>query len=460
MTGRNGPGPHAPDPAALQAAAEPFTPLAGAAPRPALIQRMWWEWVKDWPSPAPHERLYLYMRLDGVTAAAAEAAVAGLIARHDTLRSRFSDVDGRLTLMLNDAADFAVQTVAVDAAGDALEAAFTAERTRFAAEPLPFDGPWLSRARIAAAPSGVLICLAFHHLVFDARSRVLVEQELRARLSPDWDEPPRPRQYVDYAAWEAAWLERSGALAAYWRDWLAAAPTLRGPGGRPLVWRPSHKVYWEFEIAGEPVERLKAIAPTSTPFRALLAAVALAVSRWAGQERVVLRTVGDLRTTRPLTDMIGNLVCTDLVVLETPAEPDAAALIEQAGAAYRSAVQLRCPNLLGLPDSPAFPDVSENGVGTKTAMTMNYMPLYKLLGTEPPAPGALGAYAPPVPTRMAQREYWPTPVCPLNLRIWDWGERLVCRMEFDDDATTEADQRRLNDLIIEAVRRLPDGIVP
>jgi hypothetical protein len=422
---------------------------------------MWWDWVKGWPSQAPHELLYLYMRLDGVDAGAAETALRGLIARHDTLRSRLREEDGHLSLTLNPAEDFSVETISIDPpSGEALEAAFSAERARFAGEPVPFNGPWLSRARIVAAPSGLLVCLAFHHLVFDARSRVLVEQELRARLSDGWTEPPRPQQYTHYAAWEQGWLERSGALADYWREWLEAAPTLRSPSGGTLVWRPSYKVYWEFEIAGEPVERLKAIAPSSTPFRALLAAVALAISRWVGQERVVLRAVGDLRTTRPLKDMIGNLVCTDLVVIETPPEPDAAALIEQAGAAYRSAVQLRYPNLLGLPGAPAFPDVSENAIGTKTAVTVNYMPLYKLRGREPPAPGALGAYAPPVPTRMAQREFWPTPVCPLNLRIWDWGERLVCRMEFDDDATSEAEQRRLNDLIIEAVRRLPGGIVP
>jgi hypothetical protein len=319
--------------------------------------------------------------------------------------------------------------------------------------------PWLTRARIVTAPGTVLLCLVFHHMVFDARSRVLVEQELRAAVEGAGVAAGRPQQFTDYAAWEQAWMAGEGRpLADDWRRWLAGAPVLANPAGGDLRWRPGHKVYWEFEIAGEAAARLKAAVAPSTPFRALLAATAMAVARWAGQERVVIRVVGDVRTSRPLADMVGNLVCTDLVALAVPDAPDVAALMAEAGAANRAAVARRCPNLLGLPGAAAYPDLSEDGIGTKTAVTLNYMPLYKLRGGAPPAPGALGASAPPVPTRSAQREFWPTPVCPINLRIWDWGERLVCRMEFDDDAIPEPHQRALVDLFVQAVRDLPGAV--
>jgi hypothetical protein len=64
-----------------------------------------------------------------------------------------------------------------------------------------------------------------------------------------------------------------------------------------------------------------------------------------------------------------------------------------------------------------------------------------------------------VAVRSAQREFWPVPVCPINLRIWDRGARLECRLEFDDDAIAEADQRRLAALFIDAVHDLPAGAV-
>lgn len=435
-------------------AAAAFSPQPGAPLRAALIQEMWWAWVKEWPVQAPHERLYLYLRFDGADPVKVEAAVRALIARHDTLRSRFTPQDGQLTLNLTSADEFRIERERLESAD---EGQLAEARQRFAAEPLRIDAPWLIRARIVEAPGVALLCLVFHHMVFDARSRVLVEQELRAAVE---GEVPagRPQQFTDWAAWEQAWAADDGrALTAHWRRWLTEAPALANPAGGELAWRPGHKVYWEFEIGGEPAARLKAMVAPSTPFRALLAATAIAAARWSGQHRVVIRVVGDLRTSRPLADMVGNLVCTDILALDVPEAPDVAALMQQAGAANRAAVALRCPNLLGLADSEAWPDLSEGGVGAKTALTLNYMPLYKLRGGQPPAPGALGAWAPPVPTRSAQREYWPVPVCPINLRIWDWGERLVCRMEFDDDAIPEAEQRRLVDLFGEVVRAIPEG---
>ncbi|HTI66906.1 MAG TPA: condensation domain-containing protein [Caulobacteraceae bacterium] len=458
-----GGGPAPSDPSTLEAfarraAAEPFRALADRPPTAAAIQRMWWGWVHGHPVQLPHERLYLFVRFEDVDPLAAEAAVRATIARHDTLRSRFAEQDGGLQAWVNPAEDFRVDLVRLDVTED-LDAAIEAERVRFTVPELRIDGDWLARARVVAGGSSLLVCLVFHHMVFDARSRLLLEQELLLRLAPGTDparDLGRPAQYLDYAAWERDWLEREGAaLCAYWRAWLASVPPLRNPRGGVLAWRPGHKAYYDVEISGPPVERLRALAGEATPFRLLLVALALAVSRWTGQARFALRVVGDLRTTRPMPDMVGNLVCTDLVAMDVPPQPDIRALLDQAGAANRTATQLRCPNLLGLPDSERFPDVSDLGIGTRAAVTLNYMPLYKLRGDEAPTPAAPGAYAPPVATRSAQTEYWPTPVCPVNLRIWDWGNRLVCRMEFDDDAITEADQHRLIDLFAQAVGDLP-----
>jgi hypothetical protein len=107
---------------------------------------------------------------------------------------------------VNDADDFAVE-VAAAPPGDDLAAAFALERARFSRPELPIDSPWLARARVVAGDGQVLICLVFHHMVFDARSRLLVEQELRARLAPGADPGavrPRAQQYLDYAASKGA----------------------------------------------------------------------------------------------------------------------------------------------------------------------------------------------------------------------------------------------------------------
>jgi hypothetical protein len=444
---------------ARQAAEEPFSVPPHRPVVPAEIQKMWWGWVHGHAVQLPHERLYLFARLDGVRPEDAAAAMRAIVARHHALRTRFAERDGVLNARLNAAEDFQVETVRLDGADD-LEAAFEAARAAFSRPELRIEGPWLVRGRVVVGDGRLMVCFVFHHQVFDARSRMLVEQELRQRLEPGTDpggDLGAPGQYLDYAAWEQDWLATSGAaLVRYWRAWLGTVPPLANPGGGALVWRPSHKVYYDLELSGEPIDRLRTMAGAATSFRLLLVATGLAVSRWAGQRRFAIRTVGDLRTTRPLDDMVGNLVCTDLVAMDMAEGATLQALVDQARTGHKAATGLRCQNLLGLPDSPAFPDVSEVSIGTRTAVTLNYMPNYRLRGGAPPIPGAPGAYGPATVTRDTQREFWPTPVCPINLRIWDWGSRLVCRMEFDDDAISEADQRGFIDHLARAIRGLPD----
>lgn len=438
--------------AARAAAAEPFSPAEASPLHPALIQKMWWGWVKGHPAQLPHEKLFLFLRLEDVGVDDACTAIRALIARHATLRSRFAEEGGALRLDLNDAGAFEVEVARVDGGAD-LEAGVEAERVRFCARDLRIEGEWLSRARVVASgDADILIVMAFHHMIFDARSRLLVEQELRQRLVPGADPGAAPgpaAQFIDYAAWERDWLARTGeALSAYWRGRLRALPALRNPGGgEALRWRPGHKAYYDFELAGEGVTRMRALSQASTPFKALMAATAVAVARWAGQERFVLRVVGDQRTTRPMPDMIGNLVCTDLTEMCVAPGSEVGDVLDAAAEGYRAATRLRCPNLLGLPDSAAFPDVADDSVGGKTAVTLNYMPLFRFKADDGPAP----APGRPIATRIDQRDFWPTPVCPINLRIWDWGGRMVCRMEFDDDVIAEADQRRLIALFIDAV---------
>jgi hypothetical protein len=302
----------------------------------------------------------------------------------------------------------------------------------------------------------VLVAVAFHHILGDGRSLLLMEEDLVRDLSAEVA-PPRPAavQFTDYATWERRWLDGAGApLLDYWRRWVAEAEPLRGPDDQPLQWRQGVKVYYECDLGAGVVQGLRSLAAerSSTPFLLLLSALSLAVARWSGQSRFVMRSVGDLRTSRTLSAMVGNLVCTDLLEIDTTAG-EFADVVRRTGAEYMNATRLRCPNLLGLPGAGDFPDPSPDGVAAKTAVTINYLPIYAFL--EPPA-GPADDGARPVLRKGAKQEFWRTPICPIYLRIWDWGPRHSLLFEFVEELVDETRQRQLMDLFIDIVWEITD----
>jgi hypothetical protein len=405
----------------------------------------------------PHERLCIVVPLVGVDPRLAEACMRILIERHATLRSRFEVVDGELAIGLNPPEEFEVETASVTGDGGLAEA-LESVRLRLLALPIRIQDPWLARGRIVERDGeAVGAALVAHHMVLDARSLVLLEKELRALIEAKGDasalqEAP---QYVHYGAWERDWLDREGGpLLAWWRDWLQDAPALTTPNGRPLVWSPGNKAYWDATFTGSGVERLRRLtaAANCTGFTAVLAVTAFAASRWAQQSRFPVRVIGDLRTSRALASMVGNLVCTDLVDMRAAEGASVLERLRDAAVEYTAACRLRLPNLLGLPDSPTFPDVRPGSIGAKTALTLNYLPIYAFRGALPPLPDQA-----PVAAPLDQSEHWPTPMCPINLRVWDYGPRLYAKMEFNGDLITTDEQRRFAELFAAGLVELSDA---
>ena len=170
-------------------------------------------------------------------------AVAEILARHETLRATFREVDGQPLLEVRRRAEAALPVC--DLAG--LPAgAREAEAERITAQEAhrAFDlarGPLLRTVllRLGAAEHRLLALM--HHIVSDDWSISVLVRELSAlytafaqgRPSPL---PPLPVQYGDFAAWQRRWLA-GPVLArqlAWWKEALAPPlPVLDLPADRP-----------------------------------------------------------------------------------------------------------------------------------------------------------------------------------------------------------------------------------
>jgi len=254
---------------------------------------------------------------------ALRAALEGLVARHEVLRSRFKsgeDGEPRLSLVARHE-PMALGLGLEDLRGQdeaMLQQVYAAEAAR------PFDltheAPLRARLVQLGEQEHVLL-LTQHHIVSDGWSLQVVLRELAA-LYAGQPLPQLPVQYVDYAAWQRQWLdgERLRTQAAYWREALADAPLLLElPTDRPRPARQDHAgAVWPLELSPSLSQALRAWSRMQgvTLFMALLGAWAIVLARLSGQREVLIGTPSANRERAELESLVGFFVNTLVMRVE------------------------------------------------------------------------------------------------------------------------------------------------
>ncbi|WP_406819562.1 amino acid adenylation domain-containing protein [Pseudomonas sp. KnCO4] len=322
----------------------PIAPGVEVAERDQLSyaqRRMWFLWQLD-PQGAAYN-LPLAVRLHGpLELAALQHAFDALVARHETLRTRFV-ADGDDVRQQVDAVAAPLQ-LRQDALAELDEDARQAAIETIAeAEALaPFDlasGPLLRVRLLQLAAQEHVLLLTLHHIVADGWSmNVLIDEFLRlydaAVAGTDAALQPLPIQYRDYALWQRSWLQagEQERQLAYWRAHLGDdhAP-LELPLDRSRQGRPSYRgARHEFVIAADVAERLRGLARKHnvTLFMTLLAAFKLLLQRYSGQSAIRVGVPIANRNRAESQGLIGCFINTQ--VLHTEIDPllDIAGLLQ------------------------------------------------------------------------------------------------------------------------------------
>ncbi|WCW63230.1 pyoverdine non-ribosomal peptide synthetase PvdD [Pseudomonas aeruginosa] len=251
-------------------------------------ERQWFLWQLEPESAAYHipSALRLRGRLD---VDALQRSFDSLVARHETLRTRFRLEGGRSYQQVQPAVSVSI------------------EREQFGEEGLieriqaivvqPFDlerGPLLRVNLLQLAEDDHVLVLVQHHIVSDGWSmQVMVEElvQLYAGYSQGLDVvlPALPIQYADYALWQRSWMEagEKERQLAYWTGLLGGEqPVLELPFDRPRPARQSHRgAQLGFELSRELVEAMRALAQRegASSFMLLLASFQALLYRYSGQ---------------------------------------------------------------------------------------------------------------------------------------------------------------------------------
>ncbi len=259
-------------------------------------------------------------------ASAMKAALEGVVARHEALRTTFESTDDGPVQRISAAGPVALPRIDLSAcAAPVREGELMRVMLAEAARPFSLSRGPLLRAvvvRLAADDHGLLLNL--HHIVSDGWSSAILVAESAAlyaaakagRMAPIPQLPPLPVQYADFAVWQRAFLsgpELSRQLG-FWREALSGAPPeLPLPFDRP---RPKQRTprggQAAFELPGQVAEALRSLAreERATPFMILLAAWGLFLGRYAGVSDLVVGTPIANRNRAEITGLIGFFVNT------------------------------------------------------------------------------------------------------------------------------------------------------
>ncbi|WP_433528508.1 non-ribosomal peptide synthetase [Micromonospora sp. CA-263727] len=282
--------------------------------------------------------------------AALDAALVGVVGRHESLRTRFLHRDGVPYQIVEDEPRVSLRHV--DGTGFA-----PADRVQFtesladseASRPFPLDaGPLMRVFLIRWSPLEHVFLVMKHHIITDGWSMNVFYRDLAAMYNALVHAEPAnldalPIQYADFAIWQRNEIGRLDGEVEFWRQHLAGAPALLElPAERP---RPAVQsfsgAYHRAELGVDVVRAVTrfARANRATPFMVLQAAFASVLGRYARQDDLVLGTPVAGRI-RPETEaQIGLYLNTLAIRSDLSGGPSFAELIRRTRLACLAAVR-------------------------------------------------------------------------------------------------------------------------
>ncbi|MEU5950613.1 amino acid adenylation domain-containing protein [Micromonospora sp. NPDC047465] len=258
------------------------------------------------------------LRLSGpLDVAALDQALRLIRTRHEALRTTIHDDGDEPVQVVEPVDDTPIETLDLTAVPDDRRPARLDETVAARArEPFDLRRPLIRTLLVRLAADEHVLLVTMHHIIADGWSGGVLAQELAegyaALLAGRQPRLPHlPLQYPDFAAWQRAYLtgpvlERQ---LGYWRERLAGAPlVLDLPTDRPRPAVQSHRgATLRLDLPADLAADLQRFsrAEQVSPFMLGLAVFAVVLSRWSGQQDLVIGTPVANRTRPELEHLFG-----------------------------------------------------------------------------------------------------------------------------------------------------------
>ena len=261
-----------------------------------------------------------------------QRTLSEIVRRHEVLRTTFKAVNGEPVQVIAAAAPVHLPEIDLSKLDGAEQQSMSQQLAQEEAGQ-PFDlsrGPLLRVKLLRGSASEHVVLLTMHHIISDGWSMGVLINEVATlyRIYCEEQESPLPElqvQYADYAFWQRGWLkdEALETEMRYWEEQLRDVTTLELPTDRVRPALQSHKGARHGFALGPTISTgLKEISRRegATLFMTLLAALQVLLSRYSGQQDIVVGSPIAGRTRREIEPLIGYFVNT--LVLRTQINAD------------------------------------------------------------------------------------------------------------------------------------------
>ena len=304
-------------------------------------QRLWFLDQLELGSPAYN--IPAALRVTGsLNVAALERALQDILRRHEVLRTSFITVNGSPVQVIDPNPTLTVSVVDLQALAETEQAA---EVQRLVCEDAqkPFDlcrSPLIRATLLQLGKNSHALLFNMHHIASDGWSMGIFIHELSSLYQAFCARKPSPLpelpiQYVDFAHWQRQYL--SGEVLErqldYWKQQLAGIPPLLElPADRP---RPPERTFQggtiPMELNADLMKQLKSLSQQSgtTLFMTLLAAFSALLSRYSGQEDIVVGSPIANRNRGEIESLIGFFVNTLVLRVQLQDNPSFEEVLKQ-----------------------------------------------------------------------------------------------------------------------------------
>ncbi len=297
----------------------PIVPVPRTSDLPlSFAQRRLW-FLAQFEPDSPVYNIPIAIQLDGpVKLDALEQSLNAIVQRHEPLRTRFPDVNGKPAQIIESSVRLTLAVV--DVAGSSpVQRAAEIRRLAAAEARWPFDlarGPLVHAVLLRESVTRHILLLTIHHIVSDGWSMGVFYRELgavyKATLAGEKAALPElPLHYADFAIWQRNWLagDQLARQLGYWKKQLnGTLPLSQLPTDRP---RPAVQTYNGATVGlslPRPLcDALQALGQRedATLFMTLLTAYKVLLHRYSGQEDLIVGTPIANRNRADIEGLIG-----------------------------------------------------------------------------------------------------------------------------------------------------------
>ncbi len=298
---------------------------ACVAPLSCAQQRVW-ELERN--VKAPYYGRILHRLRGPLSVEALSFSLNEIVRRHEILRTGFPLVKGRPIQFVNPPVDRPLPLIDLAGLPDLAKERVAQAALQSRCEAL-FDfarGPLLYWTLLRLGGDDHVLDVTLHHLIFDGSSQEILFREVNvlyhSRLSSRPQALPALKsQYRHFSIREQEWLRNGGVKPhlEYWRRQLAGElPQLRLPADRPRPPAPTYRgLRRELSFPPDIVRELQALnrSERATMFMTAIAALAVSLHHWTGQEEMLIGAPVANRTQVEDEKLIGPFV--NILALQT-----------------------------------------------------------------------------------------------------------------------------------------------